>query len=197
MSTRGILVLGDQLFDPELLQRLGAGRFFMAEDYELCERFQCHKHKLIFFLSAMRHHAKALQQSGRDVDYVELNEATKSHRFEEKLRHWKTKYRITELAHFEISDSFFRSRIEDFCSQEGIAQKVFTSPMFLDESGRLVRWMKSTKRPFMKAYYEERRKKTGYLMESDGSNGKPLGGGNLALMKKTGGLCLKASSLLK
>ena len=148
----------------------------MAEDYELCERFSCHKHKLVFFLSAMRHYSQALKATQRDLDYFELNEATQKLSFEEKLQRWIKAHKISELVHFEIPDLFFKQRIEEFCLSEGIVQTVLPSPMFLEESHTLVQWMKRNKRPFMKNYYEDRRQKTGLLMEQVKGKSVPVGG---------------------
>ena len=54
-------LLGNQLFSEKYLEKYRKDHFFfMAEDYDLCTYFKFHKHKLIFYLSAMREYKDAL-----------------------------------------------------------------------------------------------------------------------------------------
>ncbi len=58
---------------------------FMAEDLGLCTHFKYHKHKLILYLAAMRHHRDALRGKGITVDYHELSAKNQSLSYEDKL----------------------------------------------------------------------------------------------------------------
>ena len=60
MSKEAFIVLGNQLFPLNHIQDFKSCHFFMAEDYDLCTYFKFHKHKLIFYLSAMREYKDAL-----------------------------------------------------------------------------------------------------------------------------------------
>ena len=60
MSKEAFIVLGNQLFPLNHIQDFRSCHFFMAEDYDLCTYFKFHKHKLIFYLSAMREYKDAL-----------------------------------------------------------------------------------------------------------------------------------------
>lgn len=180
---RGMLILGDQLFPKEHFQNFIELPAFMAEDYELCARFKCHKHKLVFFLAAMRLQRDLLRASGMSVDYSSLDSQSegnptlaKQKSFESKLEDWIFSKSITELVHFEIVDSFFMKRIEALCKRLGIAQVIAASPMFLDKSAEIVAWMNDQKRPFMKNYYESRRTRSLILMEKRSGKIVPTGG---------------------
>jgi deoxyribodipyrimidine photolyase-related protein len=178
-----MLILGDQLFPREHFQSFLDLPAFMAEDYELCARFKCHKHKLIFFLSAMRNQCDMLRAIGMSVDYSSLDSERESQfvsaarrNFESKLEEWILSKSITELVHFEIVDSFFIKRIEALCKRLRIGQIIAASPMFLDKSADIIPWMKKQKRPFMKSYYESRRTSTLILMEKREGKTVPIGG---------------------
>ena len=54
------VILGNQLFEPKLLQDLGCNKVFMAEDFDLCSYEKHHKLKLYLFLCAMREYKKEL-----------------------------------------------------------------------------------------------------------------------------------------
>ena len=47
----------------------------MREDRELCTHFRYHKHKIIFFLAAMRSYAAELRAAGIRVHYEALGES--------------------------------------------------------------------------------------------------------------------------
>ncbi len=71
-----VVILGSQLFPLEKLkERLSPGlglTIFMREDEELCTHFKYHKHKILFFLSAMRGYAQELRKAGYEVIYESL-----------------------------------------------------------------------------------------------------------------------------
>ena len=55
------IILGNQLFPINELNKHKDSYFFMAEDYELCTYEKHHKHKIILFLSSMRKYAFELK----------------------------------------------------------------------------------------------------------------------------------------
>ena len=46
----------------------------MAEDYELCTHYKYHKHKIVFFLSAMRSYKDELLKKNYNVNYIHSHE---------------------------------------------------------------------------------------------------------------------------
>ena len=82
------VILGNQLFDSNLLVEKIPNKkntiIFMREDMELCTYFRFHKHKIIFFLSAMRSFANNLVKQGYKVHYEKLTD-TRTETYEERL----------------------------------------------------------------------------------------------------------------
>lgn len=169
-----LLILGNQLFDPaKYLKDLPANTpVFMREDTELCTHFKYHKHKIIFFLSAMRKYAKEIKDFGLTVHYEKL-EATTTSTFDEALSAFLKKNKTTQLAFFEIEDKFFEKRILALCKKMNIQPEVLPSPMFLTSRPQFAAYLKGTKKPFMKTFYESQRKRMKLMVNADGS---PEGG---------------------
>jgi len=167
------LILGNQLFPEHLHKKTVPERVFMAEDHELCTHFKYHKHKIILFLTSMRRYANELRALGSKVFYVELTPKNAHTTYEEKLKAFVVKEKINHLTCFEIEDKFMERRISDFCGTQKIELEIKQSPMFLTSRELFRNYLKSTKKPFMKTFYESQRKRLGILTDS---KGKPIGG---------------------
>lgn len=168
------LILGNQLFSPSSsLQHLNKGDcIFMREDAELCTHFHYHKHKIIFFLAAMRSYRDELQDLGYKVHYQELSPKSKNS-FEKALEDFIHKKKISEIVFYEIEDKFFEKRILQFCEQNKLKMTVLESPLFLTSRSVFHSYLGKTKKPFMKTFYEGQRKRMKILLDKDGG---PLGG---------------------
>ncbi|NBT57866.1 cryptochrome/photolyase family protein [bacterium] len=167
------LILGNQLFPQHFKKGENPSMVFMAEDHELCTHFKYHKHKIILFLTAMRRYAAELQANGTSVHYMELTAKNSGTTYEQKLKSFVQEKKITQLICFEIEDKFMESRLKDFCRSMGVQLEIRTSPMFLTTREEFQAYLKSTKKPFMKTFYEAQRKRLKLLLDS---KGKPLGG---------------------
>jgi deoxyribodipyrimidine photolyase-related protein len=174
----GLLVLGNQLFDPKLLKHPSASRIdqvFMREDIELCTYFKFHQLKIFFFLAAMRTYASELRESGFSVTYQELSKSNK--KYEEHLIEWLKKHSIRKLFFYEIEDKFFNQRILEALKQAStqieVEIEILPSPMFLTSRERFKSYLAKNKRPFMRTFYESQRQQLGILMEA---GGQPTGG---------------------
>ena len=161
------VVLGNQLFPAKYYDLKKP--FFMCEDVDLCTHFKYHKHKIIFFLSSMRHFANELESKKADINYFELE---KKPQFFKSLKKTIKDKKIKKISLYEIEDKFFEKAIVDFCKKEKIELEIKTSPMFLQTRDSFREYLKSVKKPFMKSFYENWRKETGVLMEKE----KPVGG---------------------
>jgi deoxyribodipyrimidine photolyase-related protein len=175
MSQSAWLVLGNQLYDPKFLKSQKTRLVFMAEDEGLCTYYQFHKQKILFFLLSMRAYRDELKQSGFDIEYLALDDRDNrsEQSYENKLKNFLKKFQITELHIFEIEDKFFESRIHHFSKKEGISLKTHQSPGFLFSRGEFTDYLNSNRKPFLKTFYEAKRKETGILMTPEG---KPVGG---------------------
>ncbi|MBY0383958.1 cryptochrome/photolyase family protein, partial [bacterium] len=170
-----LLVLGNQLFDPAIwtqgLTKQGPFCVFMREDQELCTYFKFHKLKIIFFLSAMRDFRDELTNLKIPVHYENLVESSQSYEshFQKFLKQKKTQAVYT----FEIEDKFFEKRIRDAVETLGMQFVVLPSPMFLTPRSVFVDYLKTQKKPFMKTFYEQQRKRLSVLVDTQN---KPVGG---------------------
>ena len=161
------IVLGNQLFPVSCFKE--ASHVFMAEDLGLCTHYKYHKHKIIFFLASMREFADELKKNDKKVTYYEFNPQAE---FFDNLKETITKNKISEIELFEVEDKFFEQKIEKFSMENHLDLKIIKSPMFLVSRESFKKYNESTKKPFMKNFYEGLRKSTGILM----NGGSPIGG---------------------
>jgi deoxyribodipyrimidine photolyase-related protein len=170
-----VIILGNQLFEWNhyigALNSKNPTVIFMREDIQLCTYYKFHKHKILFFLSSMRNYKDKLIKQKLTVhyDYLEKDNLT----YEESLLKTIKKYDIKLVQFFEIEDKFFESRIINLLNKESIEYTVFKSPMFLCSREDFKKYLNSTKKPFLKTFYEGQRKNLKILID-DGN--KPIGG---------------------
>lgn len=166
-------ILGNQLFAPEALPQKPAPDLivFMREDRALCTHFRYHKHKIIFFLAAMRKYAEELRRAGYRVHYERLGEDPRG--YMESLGLFLRERRSSHLEIFEVEDKFFEDQLEELAQSLGLQVVVHPSPMFLTSREQLLGSLGGPKKPFMKTFYESQRKRLGILLEPDG---EPVGG---------------------
>ncbi len=163
------LILGSQLFPVHFYQ--DAEHIFMCEDLGLCTHFRYHKHKLIFFLAAMRNYRDTLSSNpGKTVHYFELDPDVS---FFRRLRLTIDEKSVSALQCFEIEDKFFEKALEEFCQDLGIKLSIAPSPMFLVTRDAFREYKQRVKKPFMKSFYEGIRQDHGILMTKENT---PIGG---------------------
>ncbi len=165
------LILGNQLFPIKHLTKYKKQNFVMFEDHGLCTYKKHHKLKITLFLTAMRAYSKNLKEKDFNITYHELNDKNLRLSFEEKLTPILKK--STKLTTFEIEDKFFEDRIYKLCKDLKVAWEVIPSPMFLSNRENFKTYLKDTKKPFMKTFYQKERKRLGILIDK---NNKPYGG---------------------
>jgi deoxyribodipyrimidine photolyase-related protein len=174
VGSKLFLILGNQLFPLKFLPPPVGLRVFMAEDQELCTYFKFHKHKIILFLSAMRAYADELRAAGYQVDYIKIDDPVlRRQNYMEKLTSYATAHGVSQLVSFEIEDKFMERRLTDFVKTRNIHHEVLESPMFLTSRMEFQQYLKRAKKPFMKSFYEARRRELKILMDDDGG---PCGG---------------------
>lgn len=179
MSQHAWLLMGSHLFAAEFFAKLARSicpqmRVVMIEDDFLCTRFRYHQHKLIFFLAAMRHHQQALRDLCIHVDYYSLPDNSEPCQpFFDCLRQSLHKQCITHLHSFAIEDRFMAEDLQAFCRQNKIIYHSHNSPMFLTEDAIFTQYLRSSKKPFLKTFYEQQRKRLNILLTD---TQKPLGG---------------------
>ncbi len=170
-----LLILGNQLFDPSTWPkelRNSKPTVFMREDYELCTYYQFHKHKIIFFISAMRDYRDELSDKGLEIEYETLSDK-KSPKYEKAFSDFLISSKTKKVWLFEIEDKFFEARILGTLKKIGIDYEVIQSPMFLTTREDFKSYLGKVKKPFMKTFYESQRKSKNILIDK---NGQPTGG---------------------
>lgn len=164
-----LIILGDQLFPSHFYKGKKNSLVFMAEDFELCTHFKYHKHKLIFFLSAMRSYADELSEQGFNVHYEKLSQVSYVKRLEEFL----LKNKISKVSIGEVQDKFFENSILNLFMKLKISHEILETPMFLCPRQDFKNYLFYHPKPFMKSFYEGERKRLKILLDD---KGKPTGG---------------------
>jgi deoxyribodipyrimidine photolyase-related protein len=171
-SKRAFLILGNQLFPPQLIPNTDL--IYMAEDYGLCTHFRFHKHKLVLFLSAMRHYRDDLKKEQRTgITYRQLSKKNLHETYEAHLGEWISEKGVGELHLWEVEDKFMERRIFALASKIGLTVIIHPSPGFLCGRVEFAEYLKKTKKPFMKTFYEQQRRNRKLLLTPEGG---PLGG---------------------
>jgi len=174
MSDSAFLILGNQLFPLKYYRKLNIDHVIMAEDSGLCTHFKYHKHKIIFFLSAMRKYAEELKKNSFKVTYYNADHKLFSNGFESKLDDFFGKHKKIKTIHcYEIEDKFFEEFIFNYCKKRKIELIIHNSPLFMVKREEFETYLSKVKKPFMKTFYEGARKKFSILLDEDR---KPTGG---------------------
>jgi deoxyribodipyrimidine photolyase-related protein len=171
-SNRLCLVLGDQLsFDLASLQGLNKDRdtVLLVEVMEEASHVPHHPQKIILIFSAMRHFAEALRQQGFQVQYVTLDDPKNSGTVKGELQRWQALTHSDEIHITECGDW----RLEHALKDCGLAIQWHPDSRFLCTRTEFSDWAKGKKQLRMEFFYREMRRKSGLLLNGDGS---PVGG---------------------
>jgi deoxyribodipyrimidine photolyase-related protein len=174
MPNRLVLILGDSLFqDHKTLELDSDCLLFMAEDWELCTHFKYHKQKLVFFLSAMRHHAHQLKKD-YNLIYQPLSHTADGKSYFDYLNILLSKHpEIEKLETYVVEDAFFETALINWAEKKGLEIIFKTSPKFLFSEDDFKEYLSKTKKPLLYQYYQQKRKKLKLLLSEED---KPLGG---------------------
>jgi deoxyribodipyrimidine photolyase-related protein len=167
-----IVLLGNMLFADHSALALQQP-VFMAEDWQLCTCFKYHKHKLILYLAAMRHHCDRLRDQGLTVEYCQLSLETKTLTYEDKLLAAVKKFQATTIETYTIENREFSDRLERFCQTHGLELIIHDSPLFLTSHSEFQAYRSRYKRLFMGDFYKLQRQRLGVLLDP---GQQPIGG---------------------
>ncbi|WP_271197946.1 cryptochrome/photolyase family protein [Pseudomonas turukhanskensis] len=166
------LVLGDQLsFDLPSLQGLDVDRdrVLMVEVMEEARHVPHHPQKIALIFSAMRHFAEALKQRGTQVHYVTLDDPQNTGSVPSELRRWQSLIKPDELHITDCGDW----RLEQSLRICGLAIHWHSDSRFLCTRAEFADWAAEKKQLRMEFFYREMRRKSGLLLNGDGT---PVGG---------------------
>ena len=171
MENNLFIILGNQLFDPNLLKSKNCTEVFMAEDFGLCTYQKHHKLKLYLFLVAMREYKDELEASGIKVYYHELNKRNKKESYVDCLTNFLKKNKITNINYFEIEDKSFEEEFKNLETSQ-IELIEHQNPMFLFSRKEFHEFHEGKKVFRMASFYKYARKKLNILMDKQDN---PLG----------------------
>ena len=167
------VILGNQLFPTKVWPESMPRTVFLAEDLELCTYFKHHKMKIVLYLASMRRYADGLRAEGAKVQYETLAEKGPDKPYEKKLLAYVKSVGATRVHLFEIEDRFFENRLIAFLREQKLDVVIHPSALFVTPRETFTHYLSSTRRPFMKTFYEAQRKRLGILVDK---KGKPVGG---------------------
>lgn len=166
------LLLGDQLsFDLSLFEALDRERdaVLMAEVAAEARYVAHHPQKIALIFSAMRHFAQALGERGWRVIYVRLDDADNSGSLPGELERWAELLEAEQVHATECGEW----RLEQALNQCARPPVWHVDRRFLCSRERFAEWASERRQLRMENFYRDMRKRTGLLLEPDGS---PVGG---------------------
>lgn len=176
---RLFIILGDQLdresaiFD-DFNQE--ADTLWMAETTEETEHVWCHKLRIAFFFSCMRHFRNELREQGYPVLYRELpvepsNDDPIS--FHDCLIADCTKEKPEKILVVHPGDFRVLSQLQATAENIGIPLEILEDRHFYSSPGDFAKWAEGKKSLLMENFYRHMRKSHKVLLTADGD---PLGG---------------------
>ncbi len=173
MNESLFVILGNQLFHPRELKKLGCEEVFMAEDFGLCTYEKHHKLKLYLYLTSMREYKDELESASIKVNYFKLDDRKRNDDYFSFLIKFLNKQKISTINIFEIEDKPFEELLVSNLEDSKISINTHDSPMFLLSKNEFNSLSKGTKTYRMASFYKEMRKKYNILVDEEG---KPFGG---------------------
>ena len=174
-----IVITGDQLdresfvfdhFDPE------QDALWMAENVTEATHVWCHKIRLAFFFSAMRHFARDQRDRGRTVHYQSLTPDASNDRgedFEEILTRDLEALSPEKLIVCHPGDYRVKVMLERTAEKTGIPLEITEDRHFYCGIDEFAEFIEGRKTLIMETFYRRMRKQHGVLMTEDKS---PVGG---------------------
>ena len=168
------LVLGDQLSHTvsSLRDWQPGDLVLMCEVAAETGYVRHHKKKIALVLSAMRHFAEALEDEGRQVRYVLLDDPDNTGSLTGEVGRALRMQAFDRVVVTEPGEWRVMEMMRDWADDFGIPVEIREDDRFLSSIGDFERWAKSRKQLRMEYFYREMRRKTGYLMDGD----DPAGG---------------------
>jgi deoxyribodipyrimidine photolyase-related protein len=144
----------------------------MAEVDEETEYVPHHKSKMVYILSAMRHHADDLRSAGWTVDYVKLTDAENSGSFTGEIARAIKRHKVSALCVTEAGEWRVKAMLDSWPDRFDIPVEIRPDDRFLCTHAEFESWTKDRKQLRMEFFYRDMRRKSGLMMNVD----KPEGG---------------------
>jgi deoxyribodipyrimidine photolyase-related protein len=169
-------ILGDQL-SPNLASLRGADPadtvVLMMEVWEEATYVRHHKQKIALIFAAMRHFAAELRAAGWRVEYVTLDDPENAGSFTGEVvraleRHDPREVRVVEPGEWRV-----HATMAQWADKFPCPVTILADDRFIASKAEFAAWAEGRRTLRMEYFYREMRRKTGLLMEADGS---PAGG---------------------
>ncbi len=170
-----IPILGDQL-SLDLSALAGADPadsvLLMMEVADETGYVRHHRKKIVYILSAMRHHAAALTAAGWTVDYVTLDDPDAADSFTGEIaraiaRHAPDRIVVTEAGEWRVA-----AMLDSWETLFGLPVDIRADTRFVASHADFADWADDRVNLTMEYFYRVMRRRTDLLMEGD----KPVGG---------------------
>jgi deoxyribodipyrimidine photolyase-related protein len=169
------IILGDQLSTGiSALAGLDPGRdtVLMMEVMEENTYVRHHKQKIVLVLSAMRHFAQALRETGVSVDYVTLDDPLNSGELTTEMRRAVARHRPDRVVVTEPGEWRVQAMVESWGAVTGLPVDVRIDDRFFASRARFAAWARGRRSWRMEHFYRDMRREHAILMDHD----KPAGG---------------------
>jgi deoxyribodipyrimidine photolyase-related protein len=168
------IVLGDQLsMDISALKGLErtADIVLMMEVMEETTYVPHHKQKIVLVLSAMRHFAEELRQTGVLVDYVALDDPDNSGSLSNEIRRAIARHAPDRLVVTEPGEWRVQAMADGWEALTGLPVEIREDDRFFTSRARFAAWARGRKLWRMEHFYHEMRREHEILMEQAGPAG--------------------------
>jgi deoxyribodipyrimidine photolyase-related protein len=168
------IVLGDQLsMDISALKGLepAVDIVLMMEVIEETSYVPHHKQKLVLVLSAMRHFAEELRQSGVSVDYVELDAPDNRGSLTTEIQRAIARHQPVRLVVTEPGEWRVQVMVDGWEALTGLPVEIREDDRFFASRARFAAWARGRKLWRMEHFYREMRREHEILMERGGPAG--------------------------
>ena len=145
----------------------------MIEGPNLQNHYKYHKIRLAFLQSASRHKYQELKNEGFEIERIYLEDASLEHTYCDRLRSYCLKNKVAKIHSYFKDDKFFNQDVVDLCRELSIEYVTYQSPLFLNSHEDFKNYLNDHKKPFMKVFYENSRKRFNVLVDK---NKNPIGG---------------------
>ena len=142
----------------------------MIESAKMCRKYPYHKQKIRFILSSMREFAQKLEQEGRKVHYIKLEDGFDG--FYDSLEYLSHKHSIDKIVAMESSDRKPSAKLREWCEAMGLEVEITANSLFLTSKDEFANWADVQKSLKMENFYRWQRQRLNILMDGD----EPLGG---------------------
>ena len=169
------IILGDQLSSGiSALADLDRDRdvVLMMEVMEENTYVPHHKQKIVLVLSAMRHFADALRETGVSVDYVTLDDPSNTGDLTTEMQRAVARHTPESVVVTEPGEWRVKAMVEGWEALTGLPVDVRTDDRFFASRARFAAWARGRRAWRMEHFYRDMRREHAILMEGD----KPAGG---------------------